>query len=286
MPSKLNQALFLVVLLAPLQASDLQQTMHRLMANEAGAAVVLDIRSGRVLAQYHLQVAAQRLVRPGSTVKPFTLLALIRSGAPPRAVICRRALRIGGRQMDCTHPLSPDPLDSVAALAYSCNYYFATLAAGLRGSDLVRTFTRAGLTARTGLYEGEASGEIIAPAGVEARQLLAIGESNILVTPLELVYSYRKLALDPNRPVEILRGLEAAAEYGTARLAQPPGLKVAGKTGTALDPADGQAHAWFAGFAPAESPRIALVIFLERGIGGRDAAPIAGALFRIALQVP
>ena len=276
----------LILLIAPLRASDLQQTMDRLMANEAGAAVVLDVGSGRVLARYHLQVAAQRLVRPGSTVKPFTLLALIRSGAQPRSLICRRSLRIGDRQMDCTHPSSPDPLDPVEALAYSCNYYFATLAAGLRNSDLVQTFTRAGLTARTGLYGGEAAGEIVEPASVEARQLLAIGESNIRITPLELVSAYRKLALDRNRPDAILRGLAAAAEYGTARLAQPPGLKVAGKTGTALDPADGQAHAWFAGFAPADSPRVALVVFLERGIGGRDAAPIARELFRIALQAP
>ncbi len=278
--------MLIVALLAPVHGADLQQSMNRLMANEAGAAVALDVRSGKVIAQYHIQVAAQRLVRPGSTVKPFTLLALMRSGAPPRTLICRRALRIGGRQMDCTHPVSPDPLDAVAALAYSCNYYFATLAAGLRSSDLVATFTRAGLTARTGLYEGEASGEIVEPATVETRQLLAIGESNILVTPLELVYAYRRLALDGNRPEAVLRGLEAAAEYGTARLAQPPGLKVAGKTGTALDPADGQAHAWFAGFAPARAPRMALVIFLERGVGGRDAAPIAGELFRVALQVP
>src|SRR5207253_8799811 len=129
--------------------------MDHAMRGRAGTAVVLDMSSGRILAHYHLKVAARRLARPGSTVKPFTLRALLAAGAPPRAMICARRLRIGARQMDCTHPPVPDPLDPAAALAYSCNYYFGTLAAGLRSSDLVETFTRAGLISRTGLYADE-----------------------------------------------------------------------------------------------------------------------------------
>ena len=35
-------------------------------------------------------------------------------------------------------------------------------------------------------------------------------------------------------------------------------------------------HAWFAGFAPFESPRLTAVVFLEHGgSGGKNAAPIA-----------
>jgi cell division protein FtsI/penicillin-binding protein 2 len=185
--------------------------------------------------------------------------------------------------MDCTHPHSPDPFDAVTALAYSCNYYFASLARSLRNSDLMEAFTRAGLASQTGLYPGEAVGEISAPTSVEARQLLALGEANIRITPLELLSAYRKLALQRKRWPLALTGLEAATEYGTARLARPPGLKVAGKTGTALDPGSGQAHAWFAGFAPADSPRIIVVVFLEQGTGGRDAAPVARELFQVAL---
>jgi cell division protein FtsI/penicillin-binding protein 2 len=150
----------------------------------------------------------------------------------------------------------------------------------------VQAFTRAGLTSRTGLYPEEAIGEIIPPASVEARQLLALGEANIRITPLEMVFAYRKLALQRNLPPTVLNGLKAATEYGTARLAQPPGVTVAGKTGTALDPASGQAHAWFAGYGPADAPRIAVVVFLEQGVGGRDAAPIARELFQVVLQAP
>jgi cell division protein FtsI/penicillin-binding protein 2 len=273
-------------LMSEAPAGNLQHVLDRAMAGRAGAAVALDVDSGRILAQYHLKVAAQRLVSPGSTVKPFTLLALLHSGVPLRPLLCPRTLQIGGRSMDCTHPPSADPFDAIAALAYSCNYYFASQARLLGSRDLVETFTRAGLTAITGLYAGEAAGEIVAPSTAEARELLAIGEANILVTPLELLFAYRKLALRKDIPPEVRAGLEAATAYGTARLACPPGVKVAGKTGTSLDAATGQAHAWFAGFAPAGAPRIVLVVFLEQGVGGRDAAPIARELFQAALPAP
>ena len=49
----------------------------RTMAGRQGTAVVLDAHSGRVLAAYHLDVAARRVVHPGSSIKPFTLMALL-----------------------------------------------------------------------------------------------------------------------------------------------------------------------------------------------------------------
>ena len=105
-----------------------------------------------------------------------------------------------------------------------------------------------------------------------------------MITPLELVSAYRRLALQ-KKPI-VSDALEAATDYGTARLARPPGLKVAGKTGTASDPGNGKIHAWFAGYAPVNLPRIAVVVFLEQGVGGRDAAPIARELFQVVLQAP
>jgi cell division protein FtsI/penicillin-binding protein 2 len=58
-------------------------------------------------------------------------------------------------------------------------------------------------------------------------------------------------------------------------------VTVAGKTGTA--PAlDGSrvTHAWFVGYAPVDAPEVALVIFLKRGTGGADAAPLAARILR------
>jgi penicillin-binding protein 2 len=76
---------------------------------------------------------------------------------------------------------------------------------------------------------------------------------------------------------------------GTAYDARSETLAVAGKTGTAQverhlrDKKDekrtwyvNRAHAWFAGWAPAEDPELAIVVMVEHGGGGgKNAAPIA-----------
>ena len=51
-------------------------------------------------------------------------------------------------------------------------------------------------------------------------------------------------------------------------------IQVAGKTGTAESP-PGEPHAWFAAYAPADDPRIAVVVMIEHsGEGSVVAAPI------------
>lgn len=83
----------------------------------------------------------------------------------------------------------------------------------------------------------------------------------------------------------------ATVEDGTGRRARVPGVTVAGKTGTA-QPSSGDApedmpdeevpdryreHAWFMGFAPAESPELAFAVVVEHAgkHGGEVAAPVA-----------
>jgi cell division protein FtsI/penicillin-binding protein 2 len=65
------------------------------------------------------------------------------------------------------------------------------------------------------------------------------------------------------------------------RAAQPESVafRVAGKTGTAPAEQGQWTHAWFAGFAPAGKPEIVLVVFLEKGRGGSDAAEVAREIF-------
>ena len=79
----------------------------------------------------------------------------------------------------------------------------------------------------------------------------------------------------------MVAGLVGCVEYGTCEAAAVPGVRVAGKTGTAtaLD-GSGATHAWFVGFAPAENPEIAIVVFLDRGTGAHTAAPVAGEILR------
>lgn len=73
-------------------------------------------------------------------------------------------------------------------------------------------------------------------------------------------------------------------EHGTAKLANPGRIHVAGKTGTAQNP-HGDDHAWFIGFAPYEDPQVAFAIFIENGgSGGAKAAPIARGILRLLLR--
>jgi penicillin-binding protein 2 len=78
-------------------------------------------------------------------------------------------------------------------------------------------------------------------------------------------------------------------KFGTAKLAAVHPGRLAGKTGTAqvrklnrrrnrdtVSHFRGRDHAWFAGFAPFDEPKISVVVFLEHGgSGGKQAAPIA-----------
>lgn len=87
-----------------------------------------------------------------------------------------------------------------------------------------------------------------------------------------------RLEFSPSALRALRRGLEAVVERGTGQAARVEGLRVAGKTGSAETPR-GRPHAWFAGYAPAEDPRIVVVVLVEHGYrGGLSAAPIARAI--------
>jgi penicillin-binding protein 2 len=64
------------------------------------------------------------------------------------------------------------------------------------------------------------------------------------------------------------------------RLAQPDApIQVAGKTGTSLVDEGSWRHGWFAGYAPVDKPKVALVVFLEKGNGPTDASGVAKEIF-------
>ena len=68
----------------------------------------------------------------------------------------------------------------------------------------------------------------------------------------------------------------AASASGTAPLAQVPGYRVAGKTGTAQSAPGQPPHAWFVGVAPASTPggaevAVAALAFGEEGADRDDA---------------
>jgi cell division protein FtsI/penicillin-binding protein 2 len=290
----------------------LQRATDHAMEGKAGATVVVDVVTGEVLAAEGLDLAARRLTRPGSTVKPFVLMALLESGKidSSQRLVCRRPLRIGGVRMDCAHASSIVDLNAEESIAYSCNSYFADAATRLSATELVQSLRRAGLDSASGLVKEETTGRIETPRDREMLQLEALGDRGIEVTPLELLGAYRKLALQKRNgagaagvaspaprdgrgggdglnasdsrvlkvDAAVFSGLEGSVAYGMAHAATVEGMKIAGKTGTAASRESARTHGFFVGYAPAEKPEIVVVVYLERGNGG-DAAGVAQVVF-------
>lgn len=84
---------------------------------------------------------------------------------------------------------------------------------------------------------------------------------------------------------ELAQMMEAAVSGGTGTAAIIPGVRVAGKTGTAETGAGRPNTTWFVSFAPVDSPRVAVAVVLENqtGTGGATAAPIARAIMQAIL---
>jgi len=141
---------------------------------------------------------------------------------------------------------------------------------------------------------------------------LGIGQGNISVTPLQLAQyvmvlanggtryaphavrymenpdTGERLEIDTPAPVKIpieahyfdlvREAMRMVVQGGTGRIAQIPGIEVAGKTGTAQNP-HGKDHSLFIAFAPFDHPRIAVAVFVENaGFGASVAAPIASLM--------
>lgn len=75
---------------------------------------------------------------------------------------------------------------------------------------------------------------------------------------------------------EVIKGMRHAVVAGTCRAANIPGLDVCGKTGTAEN--KGNDHSVFLGFAPMNSPKIAVSVYVENGGFGAEYGVPIGAL--------
>ncbi len=92
-------------------------------------------------------------------------------------------------------------------------------------------------------------------------------------------------AMSSETAAQLAPMMEAVVSAGTGTAAQLPGIRVAGKTGTAETGAAGRNNAWFIAFAPADRPRVAIAVVVENtsGAGGQVAAPIAKAVMQALL---
>jgi penicillin-binding protein A len=96
-------------------------------------------------------------------------------------------------------------------------------------------------------------------------------------------------AMKPTTAAELNLMMQAVVTAGTGTHAQIPGIKVAGKTGTAETGIPHVYTSWFIFFAPADNPQVAGAVVLEHqlnGFGGSVAAPIAKELMQAILPNP
>jgi len=145
---------------------------------------------------------------------------------------------------------------------------------------------------------------------------LAIGQGYLSVTPLQAAVLLGTIAnggypvrphlwrdAPPGPPVKrifsahavalVRQGLDEVCNIGTPgsrgtgyrafHSGEELAVRVAGKTGTADVAGDKPPHAWFAGYAPSRSPKVAFCFFVEGGgHGGETAAPLA---YRVLKQI-
>jgi peptidoglycan glycosyltransferase len=78
--------------------------------------------------------------------------------------------------------------------------------------------------------------------------------------------------------------MQMVVTEGGLTTAEIPGIKVAGKTGTA-ESGNGPPHSWWITFAPADDPEIAVCAMVENGGRGDQAAlPLADRVMEAYLK--
>ncbi len=93
-------------------------------------------------------------------------------------------------------------------------------------------------------------------------------------------------AIKAQTAAELTQMMVSVVQAGTGTNAQIPGVQVAGKTGTAETGILGVNTTWFVCFAPADNPRVAVAVVVEKqhGYGGSVSAPIAKAVLESLLH--
>ncbi|HTX76462.1 MAG TPA: penicillin-binding transpeptidase domain-containing protein [Terracidiphilus sp.] len=284
MPCNIALILFAIALAPGLCAQTWQAAVDAARTAPRSRILVLDVASGRLVAAHNLDLAAETLSAPGSTLKPLLLYQLLAQHRwdPNQRVACGGNLVVAGHRLACSHPSAP-PFDARQALAWSCNSYFAQVALSLRPGELDSLLRPTGILGPSGLLSRETTAEFHSPQTPVQTQLAFLGVEGIRITPLELAMAYRWLARELSAHPDsvatqtVLAGLTDSASFGMAGQAGLGGVPVAGKTGTAEGASTVQTHGWFAGLAPARNPQVILVVYAPSGRGA-DAAHIAGVV--------
>ncbi len=202
----------------------IQREAERQLAGRRGACVVLDPRTGEVLAlasapsfdlntvrredRYGalasdpekplLNRASGGAYAPGSTFKPVTALAALSLGFPETATYdCSGVFELGALSLHCARRWGHGPLDLRHALMLSCNPFFCNLGLEVGTNALASAARACGLGGKTGIDLGVDMGGTVPDGEWKMRMYhekwyqgdlaqMAIGQGMLLVSPLQM----------------------------------------------------------------------------------------------------
>ena len=268
-----------------------------------------------------LNRATQGLYPPGSTFKIVTALEYMREhpgGYRDYQFDCSGVYVNGDYRIKCYHGTAHGHQDFTRSFANSCNGAFSSLGLGLNlGAfrDTAKSLLFNSPLPITGLPYKQSSFQM--GPGADTWEILqtSIGQGTTQVTPMHnamitaaianggtLMKPYFLNSVETAGGEEIKKFMPASygslmtageaegltelmrtvVTEGTGSAVRTDAYTVAAKTGSAEFETGKETHAWFTGFAPAESPRLVVTVLVEEGgSGGKAAAPIARQLFDI-----
>ena len=283
-----------------------QRTALQALAGRRGSVVVLEPSTGRVRVMASvpgfdpnritakggigagastLNRATQGRYPPGSTFKVVTASAAVDSGRyKPDSFISGKSPKIiSGVPLSNFGGESFGTISLTDALTHSVNTVFGEIGEKLGRQTLVEYMRRFGFQKTPPLDypkdEMIASGAFRAKAcgsGIDYGRVAIGQECHLFVTPLQMA-EVAATVMSRQSAAAVGQMMTHVVEEGTGTAARLQGISVAGKTGTAEIPGTSENQVWFICYAPADNPRLAVAVTIERtqGEGGTVAAPIA-----------
>ena len=265
-----------------------------------------------------LNRATQGLYPPGSTFKIITALQYMREhpGAYNEYRFgCDGIYEFQNFTIQCYHKTAHGEEDFEMAFANSCNGAFSSLGQEMDLTSLKNLSEQLLFNREQPLSIPYSKSTYVMEDGAKDWEIAqtVIGQGNTLMTPMhnlmltsaianggmlmqpyliervenvngELVKQFMPAQYGELMVANEAKGLQMLLEKvvtdGTGSALRTEEYTVAGKTGSAEFEKGKETHAWFVGYAPAESPRIAVCVIVEEGgSGGKTAAPIARQMF-------
>jgi cell division protein FtsI (penicillin-binding protein 3) len=293
---------------------------------DAATAVIINVKTGEIMAMASVpsfnpnnrQVfdpdamrsrAVTDVFEPGSTIKPFAMVAVLQSGKIPTDTVVDTDpgyYSIGKYTVKDVHEYGQLTLTGI--LQKSSNVGISKLILQINSKALVNTLDQVGFGQETSLqFPGERSGYVPHPFvwAPFALATLSFGYG-MNATALQLAQAYAAIAnhgiqypltlLKLNSPPENGEQVMPSAvadQGGTGLKAQVAGYSIAGKTGTSRKSVDGryvnQYIGIFAGIIPADHPQYVMVVVIDRPrkqyYGGEVAAPVFADVMRQAVYL-